>query len=136
MAIQVQVRLRNNGESLQIAYPPGYSGSKSGDPDDNELFVSNVPRMVTVDEEQIIMDYIKGLPYGQSLERVGLVYHGEGDPLTSLTHEALDKIESALGFGNTKKAPGGGIRNPLERAIAIRDRGFFGDANAIAALIN
>lgn len=124
----LQVRLLQTSEPLQIPYPDGWEGERSGQPDDPTLLINQFPRWVTPDEELLIKDYISRLPYRQSLERTGAVRIDADDPLLSATHDELDMVEASAQLKNTRSLIGGGTRSIQERVLILRERGYRGGA--------
>lgn len=122
----LQVRLQQSGEPLQIPYPAEWQGDRSGTSDDPTLLINQMPRWVTPDEALLIEDYLKKLPYRQSLERTGAVRIDADDPLLSATHEELDTAEAAAQLANTRTLIGGGTRSIQERVLILRERGYRG----------
>ncbi|MFQ3617444.1 MAG: hypothetical protein SNJ57_10040 [Cyanobacteriota bacterium] len=125
----LQVKLQRSGEPLQIPYPEGWEGERSGTAEDTTLLVNQLPRWVTPDEELLINEYIGKLPYRQSLERTGAVQIDADDPLLNATHEELDTAEAAAQLPNTRTLIGGGTRSIQERVLILRERGYRGGAH-------
>lgn len=136
MPLLIQAHLQRSGEPLQIPYPEGFGGEKSGDPDESGFFLTALPRLLTRDEYAIAQTFIKILPYPQGLTRTGLVLMGTADPIAALTTEQISRLEALLGYADAAIAPGGGPRSHQERAILIRDRGYVGDHDAITAALD
>lgn len=124
----LQVKLQRTSEPLQIPYPDGWEGERSGQLDDTTLLINQLPRWVTPDEELLAKEYIAKLPYRQSLERTGAVQIDVDDPLLSATHDELDTAEASAQLQNTRSLIGGGTRSIQERVLILRERGYRGGA--------
>jgi len=122
-----QVQLKSNLEPLQIPYPADWDGEKSGEPEDEEFFLDIIPRFLSEDECRLAEDYIKKLPYPQTLVYTGCVLLDEDDPLFKATHEQLDNLEKNANLASTAEAPGGGRLTIQQRVLLIRESGYKGD---------
>lgn len=121
-----QAKLRNGSESLQIPYPPDFKGAKSLDADDSEIHINSLPRLLTEDEIVIVEDYLKSLPYPQSLLFTGAIFLDPGDPLVAMDNTDLDRLEEEELLSSTKYSKDGGIRLPYERVLILRESGYQG----------
>lgn len=119
-----QVQLKFGRESLTIPYPQGFRGRKSGSPQDDEFMLSMMPRTLTDDEIALAEKFISTLTYKQQLAYTDCVFLEPGDPLLTMTHEELDRLEEDNGLDNTSASPGGGQRSILERVLLIRHAGY------------
>lgn len=126
MALLKQAALKYSREPLQIAYPSDYVGEKSI-PNEDEIFISTQPRMLTIDEIELIENFLTKLPYTQSLYFTGLVLIDPGDSLLKASHDDLDLVEKNAQLSNTRLAPGGGTRSVMERVLLIREAGYYGN---------
>jgi hypothetical protein len=125
--MKLEVKLSKSRESLQIPYPKGFLGEKSGKATDKEIHISTQSRYVTQDEVGFIEAYIKKLPYEQRLERTGVILVGN-DPLLKASHDDLDVLEKDHSLKPTRKSPLGGDRSVAERVFIIRESGFTQNA--------
>jgi hypothetical protein len=133
----LQAKLQRSAEPLQIPFPDGWGGERSGEPDDTTLLINQSPRWLTTDEALLVEGYIAKLPYRQSLERTGAVLIDADDPLLTASHDDLDTAEVAAQLPNTRFLIGGGTRSSQERVLILRERGYRGGAfRAIAADAN
>jgi len=119
MSTRIQVALGRPGESLQIPYPSGFKGEKS-DPRATEIRLNHSFRLLTVDEVAVAEDFLKTLPYSQSLS-TGAHFIDPNDPLLSSSHDHLDQIEADQKMTNTRSSPNGGERSVRERVLIIRE---------------
>lgn len=111
-------------EPLQIPYPRNFSGEKTK-PDATQLYISTEFAIFTVDELEVIGQFLTKLPYPQSL-KLGASFLAEDDPLLSVDQDELDAIEAREGIPNSRTAPGGGERAARERVIILRESGYAG----------
>jgi hypothetical protein len=126
--------LRTRREPLQIPYPAGFGGAKSGHADDETLLISHEPRWLTEAEVDIVEAFLKKLPYRQALEMDGAVLIDGDDPLLAASQDDLDQAEASAQLPNTRYLPGGGQRSTRERVLILRERGYGGNGNiAISA---
>lgn len=116
-----QAYLQHGREPLFVPYPEGFSGKKSGTPEDLDFFITSQPRFLTNDEIAIAQAFLKTLFYRQQLILTGAVLLDTEDPLLTASHDEFDEIENRLGLPNSKYGRGG-IRQPRERAYIIRER--------------
>jgi hypothetical protein len=125
-----QVRLKNATETLQIPYPKGFEGEKSGSEEDAEFHLSIEPRFLTVSEIEVAQEFIKRLPYPQSIVMTGCVLIEPDDPLLMKSHNEIDLIEKSNGMSNTRRV-NNGERSVLERVLILRERGFLGSNSKV-----
>lgn len=124
--MQKQSYLKNGSESLQIPYPPDFKGAKSLDIEDTEIHINSIPRMLTEDEIPLVEGYLKTLPYSQSLIFTGAVFLDPTDPLIGMDNDGIDRLEAEELLPSTKYSQGGGLRQPLERVLILRESGYQG----------
>lgn len=121
-----QVRLLNPVEPLQIPYPENFQGEKT-DVDEEEFFLTTMPRKLSDEEIDLAKEYIDRLPYRQSLVYTGAVFLDESDSLLNKSHDQLDEIERRNHLSNTRYSPRGGSRSILQRVVKIRQTGYEGN---------
>lgn len=121
-----QIHLKFGREPLNIPYPPGFKGQKSGNYQDEEFILSVMPRSLTDDEIALAEKFIKTLPYQQQIVHTGCLFLDEQEPLMNLTHEELDRLEEENALENSSLSPGRGQRSILERVLTIRHAGYEG----------
>jgi hypothetical protein len=124
--MQKQAYLKIGSESLQIPYPPDFKGAKSLDIEDTEIHINSIPRLLTEDEIPLVENYIKTLPYPQSLLFTGAVFLDPSDPLVAMSNAELDKLEADELIPSTKYSKDGGLRQPYERVLILRESGYQG----------
>lgn len=111
-------------EPLQISYPRDFSGQKTN-PDATQLYISTEFAVFTLDELEVVNQFLPKLPYQQSL-RLGALFLDADDPLLAFDHDRLDELEEREGVPNSRTAPGGGERSARERVIILREEGYAG----------
>jgi hypothetical protein len=126
--MKIEVKLAKSREPLQISYPKGFTGEKSGKTSDKEIHISTQPRYITQDEVGFIEAYIRKLPYEQGLEKTGVILVGN-DPLLQVSHDTLDSLEEDNNLKPTRTSPMGGDRSVAERVFIIRESGFYQNAS-------
>lgn len=124
--MQKQCYLKIGSESLQIPYPPDFKGAKSMDSEDTEIHINSLPRLLTEDEILVVEDYLKTLPYPQSLLFTGAIFLDPSDPLVAMDNIELDRLEDEDMLPSTKYSKDGGIRQPYERVLILRESGYKG----------
>jgi hypothetical protein len=124
LGILRQVRLSSPREPLQIRIPPNFTGEKSSEGSDGEIYISNQPTFLTPDEITLVEEYLAKLPYRQTLAYTGCVLIDKEDPLLSYTLAQLDDLERKHGLPSTRNVPKKGERSLYERVHMIRENGF------------
>jgi hypothetical protein len=120
--LQRQAHLQLSGESLQIPYPSDFpEHEKTGGVSDESFFLSAIPKWLSVREIKAAREYIQSLGTRQSLVELESTLLDENDPLLGMNNDQLDQVEEEVGMENTRTAPGGGERQPRERAYLIRE---------------
>ena len=124
-----QTALSRPVEPLQIPYPEGFKGERRHPDMSEEIFISTEMTDLTLDEIQVVENFLKKLPYPQSLifgTDLGVLQ--EDDPLLGLTAEQLDRLELQENFPPSRNSPNGGERTIFERVLQIRvDGGYDGN---------
>jgi len=129
-----QTALARPVEPLQIPYPKGFKGDRRHPELSEEIFISTEMADLTLDEIKVVDDFLKKLPYAQSLifgTDLGVIQ--EDDPLLKMTSAQLDKLERQEGFAPSRMSPNGGERTIFERVIQIRVDGNY-DGNGMLSL--
>jgi hypothetical protein len=122
-----QVALAYPKEPLQISYPKGFKGERRHPEHSEEIFISTEFADLTLDEIDVVEQFLKKLPYPQALIFGTDLALQENDPLMEMSQEQLDALEKQEGFPSTRKSPNGGDRTILERVVQIRvDQGYEG----------
>lgn len=111
-------------EPLQIPFPRNFSGQKTK-PDATQLYISTEFAAFTLDELEVISQFLTRLPYAQSL-KLGALFLEADDPLLEFDHDRLDELEAREGIPSSRTAPGGGERTARERVIVLREEGYAG----------
>ncbi len=133
MAQLRQAYLKKKAEPLQIAYPEGWQGAKSGDEFGDEIYISSMPRMLTEDEVSLVQDYLKKLPYPQELALTGCVMVDSEDPLLQMSHTELTALERTEDLPQTHSVQGKGLRSTFDRVLIIREQGHQGTGENYSA---
>lgn len=129
-----QTALARPVEPLQIPYPKGFKGDRRHPELSEEIFISSEFADLTLDEIKVVEDFLKKLPYSQSLifgADLGVLQ--EDDPLLNMTSDQLDRLEQREGFASSRMSPNGGERTVFERVIQIRVDGNY-DGNGMRSL--
>lgn len=129
-----QTALARPVEPLQIPYPKGFKGDRRHPELSEEIFISSEFADLTLDEIKVVEDFLKKLPYSQSLifgADLGVLQ--EDDPLLNMTSDQLDKLEQREGFAPSRISPNGGERTIFERVVQIRVDGNY-DGNGMRSL--
>ena len=122
-----QIALSRNGEPLQIMIPEDFQGERSSE--ETQLMLTTQFHSFTLDEIELIREYLTTLPYTQTLS-MGAVMLGEDDPLLDSDHDFLDSIEARESLSKTRFVNGGGENSIMNRVLLIRESGFFGRGKA------
>lgn len=126
-----QTALSRPVEPLQIPYPKGFKGERRHPELSEEIFISTEMTDLTLDEIKVVEDFLKKLPYPQSLifgTDLGVLQ--EDDPLLKMTPGQLDNLERQENLTPSRISPNGGERTVFERVIQIRvDGGYDGNGN-------
>jgi hypothetical protein len=121
--MQQQVALSRNAESLQINIPEDFQGARSSE--SPHLWLTTQFHSFTLDEIEVIEQYLKTLPYSQSLSR-GAVMLEEDDPLLLEDHDFLDALEKKESLNASRFVQNGGENSIFNRVLLIREAGFLG----------
>ena len=126
-----QVALSKSYEPLQIPIPRGFKGERT-DPSATEFYITTTYTVLSIDEIAVVQEFLKKLPYQQSLS-FGALLIDPNDPLLKSSHEDLDQIEARSGMVSSRNAPRGGNRSIVERVLQIRELGYVGNGHKALA---
>lgn len=115
--------LKHGKEPLQIQIPENFQGQRSSE--EEEIFLSTLPLVLTDDEIVLCRAFCKTLPYKQDVVTAA-VFLDEDDPLLEADHAKLNTLEREAGLANTEFAKQGGQRSTYERVLLIREGGYLG----------
>lgn len=117
-----EAKLRYAAEPLQIKYPAGYAGEKSGRNDDVEFFISTTPKLLSAGEIELVRGLLPKLPYRQALDLTGCVMGLHPDLKNFVSTAELDRYERVNQLPTSKKTPGGKTRPLRERLLLVTEQ--------------